>query len=90
MEKRKYICKNVPYFQYRTNDTIYEVTLAYTTDEGEDAKYIYDAYVEDGILYVEQIKIDVFNKFLNEHSEFSICKKDVCFCTNSFRVKVFD
>lgn len=90
MEKRKYVCQNIPYFEYRKNDTIYEVTLSYTTVKGEDAKYLYDAYVEDGVLYIEAIKIDTFNKFLSKKTEFSVCKKDICFFTNSFRVCIVD
>ena len=90
MGNRKYICQNVPYCEYRENGTIYEVTLSYTTVKGEDIKRLYDAYVEDGVLYVEAIKVDTFNKFLNENSEFSVCKKNVRFCTNSFLVCIVD
>ena len=86
MEKRKYICQNMPYFQYRTNDTIYEVTLSYTP-EGKVAEYLYDAYVEDGVLYIEEIKIDVLDVFLKERT---LVKKNICFFTNSFSVTVVD
>lgn len=87
MKKRKYICQNMPYFQYRTNGTIYEVTLSYTTAKGKVAKYLYDAYVEDGVLYVEETKIDVLDVFLKEQA---VVKKNICFFTNSFCVTIVD